>query len=210
MHETCVKHVSFIWVRVCLYVLFLIFPPSASSGLSVFATHSKYYAARHYNTPKHAVLHCLSHTQRTTLQHSTTRYNTLHYTVTNCSTLLHAYRPFGRVSHTHKEPQQHSDMPHSYTWRHASFMCVACLIHMCGMPHPYVWHAAFVCMARRVHVCDMPHSYVWHAAFICVTCLIYMCAMPHSYAWHAAFICVTCHICMCAVPHPCAWPVPDS
>jgi len=87
------------------------------------------------------------------------------------------------------------DMPHSYVWR-ASFICVTCLIHMCGVYifHTYILqhvtrhiHYAYEWGTSHIYIWDMTHSYVfiyvWHASFICVTCLIHMCDVPDSYVW---------------------------
>jgi len=46
-----------------------------------------------------------------------------------------------------------------YGWDSYSFMCVAWLIHMCGMTHSYAWHDSFICVAWLNHVCDMTHSF---------------------------------------------------
>jgi len=31
-----------------------------------------------------------------------------------------------------------------------------------------VWHASFICVPCLIHMCDMPHSYLWHASRVCV------------------------------------------
>jgi len=73
---------------------------------------------------------------------------------------------------------------------HDSFICVPCLIRMCGMTHLYVCHDSFICVPCLIHMCAMPHSYVWHDSFMCVPWLIHMCAVTHSYVCHASFVCV--------------------
>jgi len=67
------------------------------------------------------------------------------------------------------------------------------LIHMCDMPHSFMWW--LVCApqaqvveeaAQRYHTRDMTHSYVscvWYDSFIHVIWLIHTCDMTHSYLW---------------------------
>jgi len=80
------------------------------------------------------------------------------------------------------------DIPHSRV-RHASFMCVTCLSHVCGMPHSSILTALLMpwggggsidVRAYSISLCVMPHSCVCHASFMCVSCLIHVCDMPHS------------------------------
>jgi len=52
-----------------------------------------------------------------------------------------------------------SGMPHSCV-RHDSFLCVACLIHVCDMTHSYVWHVSFMCATWLIHMYDTTHSRV--------------------------------------------------
>jgi len=77
----------------------------------------------------------------------------------------------------------------TYVW-HDSSICVAWLIHMCGMTHPYVWHDSSICVAWLIHMCGITHPYVWHDSSICVAWLIHMCGMTHPYVWHDSSICV--------------------
>ena len=104
----------------------------------------------------------------------------------------------------------------SYVWCD-SFMCEKWLIHMCDMPHAYVWHElevmhhpilcvtwmcvtwliymcgvshSFIRVTWRIHKCAMTHSHGWHDVFTWVTWRIHMCAMTHSYGWHDVFTCV--------------------
>jgi len=56
------------------------------------------------------------------------------------------------------------DMTYSYVWNDYS----------------YAWYHSFICLACLIHVRGVPYSNVWHTSFICVTCLIYVCDVPHS------------------------------
>jgi len=64
--------------------------------------------------------------------------------------------------------------------------CVACLIHMCDMIHPYACHAEFMCVTCRIHMRDTPHLWYMHylthleCANLCHE-LIYMCDMTHTH-----------------------------
>jgi len=95
--------------------------------------------------------------------------------------------------HTYECVMSHIWMTHSkhmngscHTHEHLS-MCVAWLIHTCGMTHSYVWHDSFMYMetrlshmcrectgssvflhTRRIHMRDMTHSCVWSESFIYV------------------------------------------
>jgi len=53
---------------------------------------------------------------------------------------------------------------------------VSCLIHECGMAHPWVWHGAFNSEPWLRHVC--------HDSSTCVPWLVYVCAMTHSCVCH--------------------------
>jgi len=85
-----------------------------------------------------------------------------------------------------------------------SHSCVTCLIYLCDMTHSYVWHDSVIlihvchdsfmcaithsCVRHVSFICDMTHLIVWHDSFICVTWLIYLCDMTHSCVRHVSFI----------------------
>ena len=105
------------------------------------------------------------------------------------------------------------DMPHSYVW-HAWFICVTCLIR--DMPHTHVWYFWFICVISLIHMCDISGSYVWLASFTCVTCLIHMRDKPDSESCQTHKCCATrdmphsetCHAHEWVMAHTYEWYVP--
>jgi len=111
------------------------------------------------------------------------------------------------------------DMSHSHVCRskfkcvtYTSFHIMTVLIQMVVTTHTYEWQVLFIHMTFLIHICDMPHSYVWysHDSWVVgsthysssstrVMYLFAMCVMTHdeswlmthSHKWHASFICVT-------------------
>jgi len=95
---------------------------------------------------------------------------------------------------------------HSYVWD-ASFICVACLIHVCASDriHLYMWHVLFIHVSRLIQTCDTTLSCVRHDSFKHMAWLIYICGMLHEYMWHGSFIWKTWLIDTCGVIHSCMW-----
>ena len=55
-----------------------------------------------------------------------------------------------------------------------------CDIHTCDISHICdlsKFHDSSICVTWRIHMCDMPHSYVWQHAFVYATCLIHVWSM---------------------------------
>jgi len=109
-------------------------------------THTRTHA--HTHTRTHAHTHTRTHT------HSHTHTHTLDtdINVSRINASCHTYKSV--MSHTHIMP---------YVWHD---ICVAWLIHMCGMTHPYVWHDSSICVAWLIHMCGMTHPYVCHDSLI--------------------------------------------
>jgi len=80
-------------------------------------------------------------------------------------------------------------MTQSYTWHDSfvHYMTNSCMWHdsfTCDMPQvplddlPLVLMCDMTCF---VHICDMPHIYMWRSSFIYATCLTHVSGIPQSY-----------------------------
>jgi len=142
------------------------------------------HTATHCNTLQHSATHVI----HTCVARHVTCLITLQHTATHCNTLQHTA--------TH--------VIHTRAVRH-----VLSLIHMCDMPHAYVWHASFICVTCLIHMCDMPHS--WYASYTCVISLVHMCDKPHSHGWYALLRVMSDTQVLCDTWHasfrdmPCTW-----
>jgi len=154
------------------------------------------HTAIHFDTLQNTAAHCntLQHTHQdwnkgraagitltathcNTLQHTATHCNTLQRTASYCST-LHTLtklelivRNWNRLKNEDSTAGITPTAIHCVTWR----------IHICDMPHSYVWRWHYSHCLWLIHMRDMTHSYAWHDSFICVTWLIHIRDMTHDY-----------------------------
>ena len=84
---------------------------------------------------------------------------------------------------------------------HDALLCATWPIHMCDMPHSYVWRDLFARATWPIYLRDMTDLYVRQDLLMCATCLIHICDMTHSHMRHDPFICKTWLIYMCDMSH---------
>ena len=128
-----------------------------------------------------------------------------------CSYSTQCYVQHSRcVCVSHRYALQHSRC----VCAHDALLCATWPIHMCDMPHSYVWRDLFARATWPIYLrdmteymCDRIYSCVRHASFILATWPILICVTIHSFARHDSFTCAPClihtrcHILSVYVPH---------